>query len=236
MSAPPVVVRGLDFRYQPGLDLVLRDVSLEVAAGARCLLVGRNGAGKSTLLEILAGRHLVPPDVARVLDRPAFHDTSLSARVSFIGGDFPFDADVRVGDVLAAYHGIDPARRARLVEILEVDLDWRMSRVSTGQRRRVQLVLGLMRPAELLLLDEVMTDLDLLGRIDLLELLRSESEGRGATILLATHVFDRIDTWATDLVHVARGRILRRQTLQAVRSTGEPVLSVVERWLRDPSA
>jgi len=236
VSAPPVVVHGLDFRYEPGLDLVLHDVSLEVPAGGRCLLVGRNGAGKSTLLEILAGRRLVPPDAVRVLGLPAFHDTSLSGRVSFIGGDFPFDADVRVGNLLDAYHGIDPVRRARLVEILDVSLDWRMSHVSTGQRRRVQLVLGLMRPAEVLLLDEVMTDLDLLGRLDLLELLRAESVDRGATIVLATHVFDRIDTWATELVHVARGRVLRRETIETVRAAGEPVLSVVERWLRDPAA
>lgn len=235
-ASPPIVVRGLDFRYAADQALVLRDVLLTVEAGARCLLVGRNGAGKSTLLEILAGQHLVPPDAVRVLGLPAFHDTSLSGRVSYIGGDFPFDADVRVADILSAYTGIDPLRRARLVQILDVDPTWRMSRVSSGQRRRVQLVLGLLRPAEVLLLDEVTTDLDLIGRLDLLELLRSETVDRGATIVLATHVFDRLDTWATDLVHVARGTIARHEPVEPLRTAGLSVLATVEGWLREPTA
>lgn len=232
----PIVVRGLDFRYAPDQPLVLSDVLFTVEAGARCLLVGRNGAGKSTLLEILAGQHLVPADAVRVLGCPAFHDTSLSGRVSYIGGDFPFDADVPVSDILSAYTGIDPIRRARLIQILDVDPAWRMSRVSSGQRRRVQLVLGLLRPAEVLLLDEVTTDLDLIGRLDLLELLRSETEDRGATIVLATHVFDRLDRWATEIVHVARGRVARHEPVAAVAAAGQSVLSVVEAWLREPNA
>jgi CCR4-NOT complex subunit CAF16 len=233
---PPIEVHGLDFRYIADQPLVLRGVDLTVQAGARCLLVGRNGAGKSTLLEILAGQHLVPPPVVQVLGCPAFHDTSLAGRVSYIGGDFPFDADVRVGDILSAYTGIDPVRRARLVEILDVDPTWRMSRVSSGQRRRVQLVLGLLRPAEVLLLDEVTTDLDLLGRLDLLELLRAETVDRGATIILATHVFDRLDDWATELAHVARGRVVRHEPIARARAQGGSVLSVVEAWLREVEA
>lgn len=237
MSAPPpVVVRGLDFRYAPDQPLVLRDVLFTVEAAARCLLVGRNGAGKSTLLEILAGQHLVPPDAVRVLGLPAFHDTSLAGRVSYIGGDFPFEADVAVADILSAYTGIDPVRRARLVQILDVDPTWRMSRVSSGQRRRVQLVLGLLRPAEVFLLDEVTTDLDLIGRLDLLELLRAESEDRGATIVLATHVFDRLDRWATEVVHVAKGRVARHEPISSLHATGDSVLAVVEGWLREPNA
>jgi CCR4-NOT complex subunit CAF16 len=236
MTQPPIVVKGLDYRYEPELPLVLRGIDVTIEAAARCLLVGRNGAGKSTLLEILAGQRLVPEAAVRVLGRPAFHDTSLSGRVSYIGGDFPFDGDVAVSDVLAAYKGIDPVRRARLVEILDVDPTWRMTRVSSGQRRRVQLVLGLLRPAEVLLLDEVTTDLDLIGRLDLLELLRAESEGRGVTIVLATHVFDRLDEWATEVVHVAKGRIARQVPITALRSSGEGVLAAVEGFLRDPSA
>jgi CCR4-NOT complex subunit CAF16 len=56
----------------------------------------------------------------------------------------------------------------------------------------VQILLGLLRPASLLLLDEITTDLDLLARIDLLSFLAEECRERGTTILYATHIFDAL--------------------------------------------
>lgn len=61
-TAKAVEVSNLNFDF--GGDAILTDVSLQLEAGSRCLLVGANGAGKSTLLRIIAGKHLVK---ARVL-------------------------------------------------------------------------------------------------------------------------------------------------------------------------
>ena len=74
-------------------------------------------------------------------------------------------------------------RRDVLLDILDVDLDWRMHKISDGERRRVQLVMGLMGEWNVLLLDEVTVDLDVLVRDALLNFLQHESESRGATIL-----------------------------------------------------
>jgi CCR4-NOT complex subunit CAF16 len=236
---PVIEVRELSFRYPGGERLALEEVSLEVAAGERCLLVGANGAGKTTLLRLIAGKHLCDEDAVRVLGRPAFHDTSLAAEVSFLGGSFPFAVDVRVAEVIAGAGG-EPARRERLRELLGVDPGWRMHRISDGQRRRVQLVLGLLRPFRVLLLDEVTTDLDLLGRADLLAFLREESEARGAAILYATHILDRLEGWATHVALLARGRLIRKEPLAelaellALRARGSlaPLSELVEAWLR----
>lgn len=235
MTRPPAIeVRDLDFRYASGEQLVLTEIRLALPAGSRCLVVGRNGAGKSTLLEILAGRRMIPPAAAQVLGRPAFHDTSLSRRVSYVGGSFPFDADMPVSEILQAHRSADPRRLERLVETLGVDLGWRMSRVSSGQRRRVQLLLGLLHPVEVLLLDEVTTDLDLLARLDLLALLRSESVATGVTILHATHIFDRLDGWATHVLHLERGRVRRFVHVEEL-SGSQSLLETVESWLRGQS-
>jgi CCR4-NOT complex subunit CAF16 len=204
--------------------------------GARCLLVGRNGAGKSTLLHVLAGRHLVPEEKVRVLGRPAFHDTSLAHEVSFLGGPFQFDVDIGVRTILANTPGVDPARRDRLLEVLGVDPAWHMHRVSDGQRRRVQILLGLLRPSRLLLLDEITTDLDLLARIDLLALLREECELRGAAILYATHIFDALEEWATHVALLEAGRLVLLEPLAALPLAGRPFHRLVEGWLRDPAS
>ena len=238
MMPPAIRIADLSFRYQPDGPRALRDVRLVVGQGERCLLVGANGAGKTTLLRVIAGKHLVPRDAVQVVGREAFHDTSLAADVALLGGPFPFEVDVRVGQMVAAA-AADAGRRRHLIEILGVDLAWRMHRISDGQRRRVQLLLGLLQPCRVLLLDEVTTDLDLLGRADLLAFLRRESEQRGACILYATHIFDRMESWATHVALIDRGRLLLKQPLDAIAELASsrqpsPLSHLVERWLRDP--
>ncbi len=223
-SDPVVEVRGLEFAYGAG-GLVLKGIDLRVERGARCLL-WPNGAGKTTLLNVLGGRHMVAEDAVRVLGRSAFHDTGLATRIAHLSGNFPFDVDVEFSEVLGRQAGVDPERRDRLLEILGVDPAWHMHRVSDGQRRRVQILLGLLRPPEVILLDEVTSDLDVLARADFLRFLRSESEDRNATILYATHVMDGMEAWATHLAYMEGGRI---------RHYGEvprPLLATLESWMR----
>jgi CCR4-NOT complex subunit CAF16 len=234
MTASPVIeVRDLHFAYRGAPREVLAGVSLTVAPARRVLVIGANGAGKTTLLRILAGKHMVDPQRVRVLGVAAFHDPTLSSRVEFLGGRFPFEVDLRVDEILARQIDVDAARRERLIDVLGVDVTWHMHAVSDGQRRRVQLLLGLMRPRAVLLLDEITTDLDLIARQDLLAFLREETEARGTTILYATHIFDTLDRWATDILYMAGGKILVDAPITAIPELADqPLVTIVERWLR----
>jgi len=228
-----IEVRDLHFAYRGDPREVLAGVSLTVAPGRRVLMIGANGAGKTTLLRILAGKHMVDAERVRVLGASAFHEPSLSGRIEFLGGRFPFDVDLRVDEILARQIEVDPARQAHLIDVLGVDLGWHMHAISDGQRRRVQLLLGLLRPRDVLLLDEVTTDLDLVARQDLLAFLREETEQRGTTILYATHIFDTLDRWATDIVYLVAGKVVVDAAMSAVPELADtPLVSVVERWLR----
>jgi len=233
-SSPAIEVRDLRFAYRGDAREVLSGVSLEIAPGRRVLMIGANGAGKTTLLRVIAGKHMVDHRTVRVLGMSAFHEPTLSNRIEFLGGRFPFEVDMRVDEILGRQLAVDPVRRDRLIDVLGVDVGWHMHAVSDGQRRRVQLLLGLLRPRELLLLDEITTDLDLIARQDLLRFLREESEQRGATILYATHIFDTLDRWATDLVYLVGGKVMLHASLAALPelAAGEPLVSIVERWLR----
>jgi CCR4-NOT complex subunit CAF16 len=234
-----IEVRGLDFSYPDG-NAVLRGLSLAVPAGARCLLVGANGSGKTTLLSLLAGRHLIDDAAVRVLGRPAFADTALVHDVSLIGGHFPLDVDVSVAEMLARRSGADSERCAQLLAVLDIERGWRMSRVSDGQRRRVQILLGLLWPMQVLLLDEVTTDLDVIARGDLLAFLRHESEARGTTLLYATHILDGLEEWATHLAYLSEGKIACMQPLEQIgelsalrrAQTPAPLLRLIDGWLR----
>ena len=210
MSAPgiehAIEIAQLGFSYADGTR-VFRDLSLSIPAGARCLLLGANGVGKSTLLRIVAGRHLLAADPVRVFGRSAFHDTSLAAEVAFIGGPFPFSVDISVAEILERRPGIDPRRRAMVIDMLDVDPGWRMHRVSDGQRRRVQLLLDLERSLRLILLDEVTAELDVLARADLLRFLTAESERDGVTVVYASHVLEGLQSFGTHLGFLSPGRL-----------------------------
>jgi CCR4-NOT complex subunit CAF16 len=103
----------------------------------------------------------------------------------------------------------------------------------------VQLTLGLARPYQLLLLDEITADLDLVVRSDMLEFLREESTVRGASVIYATHILDRLEAWATDALFLQRGRLVGHHPLSSVDfGAGTARLTLahfVESWLRGAS-
>jgi len=203
--------------------------------------------GKTTLLQVLAGHHMVPPDAVRVLGRPAFHDVALTSSgdlsylgaawrrdSSFAGSGVPLTADLGAGALLDAIPGADPARKAALIAMLGIDREWRLHRLSDGQRRRVQIAAGLLKPFRVLLLDEVTVDMDVLARADLLAWLAAESEARGCVIVYCTHIFDGLAGWATHLAHVAGGALAAFGDAASVPALagGGKLLPVVDGWLR----
>nr|GMD61055.1 ABC transporter I family member 19-like [Ipomoea batatas]GMD66880.1 ABC transporter I family member 19-like [Ipomoea batatas]GMD71123.1 ABC transporter I family member 19-like [Ipomoea batatas] len=241
-----IQVSGMQFGYDFQTPLFF-DFSVKVSPGSRCLLVGANGSGKTTLLRILAGKHLVGgKDVVRVLNFSAFHDTHLvcNGDLAYLGeswsknvgsaGEIPLQGDFSAEHMIFGVDGVDPIRREKLIELLDIDLQWRMHKVSDGQRRRVQICMGLLHPYKVLLLDEVTVDLDVVARMDLLDFFKEECEQRGATVVYATHIFDGLETWATDLVYVQDGVLKRSEKLSelAELKTKPNLLSVVETWLR----
>ena len=84
---------GADGRPMPGSTPVVQHMNIQLRPGQRCLLIGANGAGKTTLLKTLAGQHMVPEDSIRILGRPPFHDTKLTASgdLSYLGGNWVRD-------------------------------------------------------------------------------------------------------------------------------------------------
>ncbi|BFG42937.1 hypothetical protein CerSpe_292110 [Prunus speciosa] len=239
-------VHGMQFSYDAQPPLFC-DFNLNIAPGSRCLLVGANGSGKTTLLKILAGKQMVGGrDVVRVLNCSAFHDTHLvcSGDLAYLGGswsktvgsagELPLQGDFSAEHMIFGVEGTDPVRRDKLIELLDINLQWRMHKVSDGQRRRVQICMGLLHPFKVLLLDEVTVDLDVVARLDLLDFFKEECEQRGATIVYATHIFDGLETWATHLAYIQDGELKRAEKLSEVNElkSSANLLSVVESWLR----
>lgn len=170
------------------------------------------------------------------------HATDWGMRtVAFAGYGCPLQADIPVHGMMKKLQEEFPERREALLKLLRIDPEWRMHLVSDGQRRRVQIFIGLLRPFKILLLDEVTVSLDVIVRQDLLRWLKMESETRNATILYATHIFDGLDDWPTHLHYLCnkgntgwQGETQSLELYRELRARGDPspLLRIAETWLR----
>lgn len=179
-----------------GCEPLFQGLNWQVERGSRVLLIGANGAGKTTVMKIMAGKHMVERESVKILGKSPFHATDLtsSGQLSYIGGtwqrdiafagyNIPLQGDFSALKMINGITGVDPKRKEKLIQVLDIEPEWRMHTVSEGQRRRVQLCIGLLKEFDVLFLDEVTVDLDVLGRADLMAFLKEECEQRQCTII-----------------------------------------------------
>ncbi|KAK4152640.1 P-loop containing nucleoside triphosphate hydrolase protein [Chaetomidium leptoderma] len=210
MATPPTIeTTSLTYTF-PDATTGLSNITLTLPSRSRTLLVGANGAGKTTLLRLLAGKRLAPANTIRLAGADPFKETPQG--VTYLGLEWVLNAivrtDIGVGELLRSVGGdAYPDRRDELVGVLDIDTAWRMHAVSDGERRRVQLAMGLIRPWTVLLLDEITVDLDVWSRAQFLGFLRRETEARDCTVVYATHVLDNLAGWPTHLVHMHLGTV-----------------------------
>ncbi|KAL8761413.1 MAG: hypothetical protein Q9184_002472 [Pyrenodesmia sp. 2 TL-2023] len=243
--APSVHVNSLSYAFPDGSS-GLENVTLSLPPGSRTLLIGANGAGKTTLLRLLSGKRLAPSGTVSVAGVDPFK-YGLEG-VTYLGLEWVLNpivrTDIDVPTLLASVGGhYYSQRRDELVDILDIDPTWRMHAVSDGERRRVQLAMGLLRPWRILLLDEITVDLDLLSRSSFLAFLKRETQTRPCTIVYATHILDNLAQWPTHLVHMHIGRVKEWGAVEDFQTEGVPrsgnsqlgelVLSWLEQDLED---
>jgi ABC-2 type transport system ATP-binding protein len=210
-----------DVRAVDGIDLT-------VARGELVALLGPNGAGKSTTLRMLTT--LIPPTSgsARVAGFDVVrHQRDVRLRIGYIGqgngaGHSQRGRDELISQGRAYGLGVKPAR-ARADELIEslglAEVANRtVSTLSGGQRRRLDIAMGLIHAPELLFLDEPSTGLDPQNRANLQEhIVRLRAE-HGTTIVLTTHYLEEADSMAERVVVIDHGRIIADDTPQRLKA------------------
>ena len=208
-TPPRIQVNNLSYRF-PDHATGVRNIVLDLPPRSRTLLIGANGAGKTTLLRLLAGKRLAPGNAISIGGVDPFKE-GLEG-VTYLGLEWVLNpivrTDIGVTELLRSVGGdAFPRRRDELVAMLDIDTAWRMHAVSDGERRRVQLAMGLLRPWTVLLLDEITVDLDVLSRAEFLAWLKRETQQRECTVVYATHILDNLAGWPTHLVHMHLGTV-----------------------------
>ncbi|ODT95554.1 MAG: ABC transporter [Pseudonocardia sp. SCN 72-86] len=206
----------------------VRGIDLDVAEGELVAFLGPNGAGKSTTLRMLTS--LLPPTSGSasvagidVVAKPA----EVRRRIGYIGQKDGAGHNYRVWDELlmqGRFYGMSKAAAAESGEELLRTLDLealRMRKVSSlsgGQKRRLDIALGLIHAPGLLFLDEPSTGMDPQNRANLWEHIMRIREQRGTTIVLTTHYLDEADAMAERVVIIDQGTIIADDTAETLKA------------------
>ena len=228
-----ITARGLERRFRRkgrtgGEVHAVKGVDLDVEAGELVGFLGPNGAGKTTTLRMLTTLLTPSAGTATVGGRDLLTDPlGVRERIGYVaqgGGSAP---ESKVADELELQGRLYRmskadaiARGAELAEQLDLTgLDQRLTKtLSGGQRRRLDIALGLIHSPGLVFLDEPSTGLDPQSRANLWEHIRRLRADQGVTVFLTTHYLDEADALADRLIVIDDGRIVAEGTPDALKA------------------
>lgn len=192
--------------------LAVDDLSFTIEQGEVFALLGPNGAGKTTTVEILEGhRRPTSGDVEVLGFDPQQGGRAFRERIGIVLQEAGFDDDFTVAELVRLYRGLYPRRLAVDDVIDQVGLTEkagaRVKTLSGGQRRRLDLALGLVGDPDLLFLDEPTTGFDPSARRRAWELVEGLRE-TGKTVVLTTHYLDEAEHLADRVAVVVHGRLV----------------------------
>ena len=223
-----VRVRGLRRAY--GDTKAVDGVDLDIVRGEVLALLGPNGAGKTTTTEILEGyRHRDAGEVTVLGIDPAKGDRTWRSRLGIVLQTASDLGDLSVEESVTHFAGYYPDPRPVGEVIDAVGLSEKRTAkgfdLSGGQRRRLDVALGLIGNPELLFLDEPTTGFDPEARREFWDLIRG-LRGAGTTILLTTHYLDEAEVLADRVAVIARGRVIACDVPQRLGGRDESLATV----------
>ncbi|MEO7221551.1 MAG: ATP-binding cassette domain-containing protein [Devosia sp.] len=228
----PTAIQARDltrnFKTKAGPVEAVRGVSFDIAEGELVAFLGPNGAGKSTATRMLTT--LLPPSsgAARIAGHDVLREPgAVRRKIGYVGqgtGSGPYHRVLDELLVQGAAQRMDRAvakrRAAELLGMLELDgLEKRdCSSLSGGQKRRLDVALGLMHTPQILFLDEPTTGLDPHSRANLWEHITKLRKQTGMTIFLTTHYLDEADSMAERVMIIDAGKIIADDTPEKLKA------------------
>jgi ABC-2 type transport system ATP-binding protein len=228
-SPAATVLDVSDLRMRYGTTDVLRGVTFSAHQGEVLALLGPNGAGKTTTIEILEGFRMRSAGDVRVLGvDPATGDEAWRARLGVVLQSWRDHAKWRVRELLAhlgscyaAYSTMERRRPWDTDELIAAvglgpHAGKRVGQLSGGQRRRLDVAIGIVGRPELLFLDEPTAGFDPEARREFHELVHHLSDVDDTTILLTTHDLDEAEKLADRILILAGGTIIANGSADAL--------------------
>ncbi|MEV0090138.1 ABC transporter ATP-binding protein [Streptomyces sp. NPDC050738] len=215
-----ITVSGLHKSF--GRTHALDGLDLSVETGEVHGFLGPNGAGKSTTIRVLLGLLRADSGAAQLLGRDPWSDAvELHRRLAYVPGDVSLWRNLSGGEVIDLYgrlrgNGLDPKRRANLLERFELDPTKKGRTYSKGNRQKVALVAAFASDVDLLILDEPTSGLDPLME-EVFQSCVEEARDRGRTVLLSSHILSEVESLCDRVSIIRKGRTVETGSLAELR-------------------
>jgi ABC-2 type transport system ATP-binding protein len=214
-----IKVQNVTKRY--GDINALDGLSLEIKKGRIFGLLGVNGAGKSTLLSVLNG--LTAIDEGRVevfgldLEKEIRKIRSIS---SIVPQNLAFYEKLTVRENLDFFSDIQQASEAHYKKAIEINdlsklLDQEASTLSGGQKRRLNMAIGLLNDPQIIYFDEPTVGIDPKSRNDILDSIKAYKD-LGITVVYTSHYMNEIEKICDDVAVIAKGKLIEQGTLAEI--------------------
>ena len=242
-NSPAISVRELRKGYPDkvlGTKWAVDGVTFEIAYGEIFAILGPNGAGKTTTVEILEGYRRRDSGEVKVLDMDpqelSSDELHWRNRIGIVLQSASDAGDLSVRETIShfAHYYTNPKSPEEVIDSvgLREKADAKIRTLSGGQRRRLDVALGIIGSPEILFLDEPTTGFDPEARRDFWELIRS-LKALGTTIVLTTHYLDEAEALADRVAVIADGKIIEIATPSTLGKRNEAKARVA--WLEDGS-
>ena len=218
MAAPAIRTSKLTKDY--GLGHGLFDLDLEVSPQEVFGYLGPNGSGKSTTIRCLMGTIRPTLGTAYIFGLDCQRDSvAVKHKVGYMPGDMPQFGSLRGKEVVAYLGGMrggaDPKIVRNIAERFDLDLGRRFREYSSGNKKKLGIVLAFMHRPELLILDEPTGGLDPLNQQEFYKLLR-ETRDAGATTFLSSHILSEVEHVCDRVGIIRSGRLVKVAELDEI--------------------
>jgi ABC-2 type transport system ATP-binding protein len=216
-----VVLKAEGLVKHYGSVKAVRGIDFELRRGEILGFLGPNGAGKSTTIRCILDLLRPTAGHIEVFGMNPRHDgVAIRSRLTYVPGELRLPDRLtgrQLTDSIGRLRGgLDNGRREELAERLKLDLGRRTRHLSSGNRRKLALLLAFLWPAELLVLDEPTNGLDPLMQHEFVCLLR-EARDAGSTVFLSSHVLSEVQRTADRVLVLRSGKIVAQGTVGELR-------------------
>ena len=206
-----VETQGLSKDYGSGRGLF--DLDLAISRKSVFGYLGPNGAGKTTTIKLLMAMVRPTRGTARIFGLDSRKDAvAIKRRVGYLPADLPQFGGLRGSEVVAYLAGlrggVDRKRVESLAQRLDLDLGRRFREYSSGNKKKLGILIAFMHAAELLILDEPTGGLDPLIQQEFYRIL-GEARANGATVFLSSHILSEVEHVCDRVGILRQGRLVR---------------------------
>ena len=215
------------------------DVSFAEEEGEIFGFIGPNGAGKSTTIRLLLSLIHPTSGTAKVFGKDVTtHGPEIRRDIGYLPSEVYYYEGMKVIDLLkysASFYQCDCTQRIKeLSEIMELELNRRISDLSYGNKKKVGIVQGLLHSPKLLFLDEPTAGLDPLMQRKFFELIRQEN-ARGVTAFFSSHILGEVQRLCTRVGIIREGKIVEISNIRTLQQNNYKKVHVTAKGLNAAS-